>query len=60
MEEYDLRQQVQKKKEHLDVFPTELTKVPPDREVEFAIDLLPSNEPESRTPYRMAPTELEY
>jgi hypothetical protein len=45
-------------KEYLDVFPAELTKVPPDKEVEFAIDLLPTVEPVSRTPYRMAPTEL--
>jgi hypothetical protein len=44
--------------EYLDVFPAELTKVPPDKEVEFAIDLVPSAEPVSRTPYRMAPTEL--
>jgi hypothetical protein len=44
--------------EYLDMFPTELTKVPPDREVEFAIDLLPSAEPVSRTPYRMATTKL--
>jgi hypothetical protein len=36
-------------RECLDVFPTKLTEVPPDREVEFAIDLMPTVEPISRT-----------
>jgi hypothetical protein len=44
--------------EYLDVFPTESTQVPPDREVEFAIDIVPTAKPISQTPYRMAPTEL--
>jgi hypothetical protein len=44
--------------EYLDVFPTELTQVPPDREVEFAIDLVPTAELISQTPHRMALTEL--
>jgi hypothetical protein len=44
--------------EYLDVFPAELTEVPPDREVEFAIDLMPMAEPVSRTLYRMASAEL--
>ncbi|XP_070665153.1 uncharacterized protein [Malus domestica] len=41
-----------------DVFPDDLPGLPPDREVEFAIDLLPGTDPISLTPYRMAPTEL--
>jgi len=32
--------------------------LPPEREVEFAIEILPSTAPISVTPYRMAPTEL--
>ncbi|XP_039136414.1 uncharacterized protein LOC120273778 [Dioscorea cayenensis subsp. rotundata] len=41
-----------------DVFPEELPGLPPDREFEFAIDLLPGIAPISIPPYRMAPTEL--
>jgi hypothetical protein len=43
---------------YLDVFPTELTQVADDRKVEFVIDLVPTTEPISRTPYRMALTKL--
>ncbi|XP_070679270.1 uncharacterized protein [Malus domestica] len=41
-----------------DVFPDDLPGLPPDREVEFSIDLLPGTDPISLTPYRMAPAEL--
>ncbi|XP_076936783.1 uncharacterized protein LOC143604077 [Bidens hawaiensis] len=41
-----------------DVFPKELPGLPPDREVEFTIDLVPGAEPISKAPYRMAPLEL--
>ncbi|PPS01090.1 hypothetical protein GOBAR_AA19574 [Gossypium barbadense] len=41
-----------------DVFPEELPGLPPNREIEFAIDLLPGTAPISIAPYRMAPTEL--
>ena len=41
-----------------DVFPEELLGLPPHREVEFAIDVVPGATPESITPYRMAPIEL--
>ena len=44
--------------EFADVFPDELPGLPPDRELEFAIDLLPGTAPISMPPYRMAPTEL--
>jgi hypothetical protein len=44
--------------EYLDVFPTELTQVPPDREMTFAVDLIPTAEPVSWTPYQMARVEL--
>jgi len=42
-----------------DVFPDELPGLPPDRDVEFAIELVPRTTPISRRPYRMPPNELE-
>ena len=44
--------------EFLDVFPKDLPGLPPDRDVEFTIELEPSTAPISRRPYRMAPKEL--
>ena len=44
--------------EFLDVFPDELPGIPPEWEIDFAIDMLPSTQPISIPPYRMAPTEL--
>ena len=41
-----------------DVFPEELPGLPPDREIEFTIDVLPDTQPISIPPYRMAPAEL--
>jgi hypothetical protein len=41
-----------------DVFPDELPGLPPDREVEFAIELIPGTPPISRRPYRKPPNEL--
>ena len=39
-------------------FPNDIAGLPPDKEVEFTIDLIPGTEPISIPPYRMAPTEL--
>jgi hypothetical protein len=44
--------------EFVDVFPEELPGIPPEREIEFGIDLLPDTQPISIPPYRMAPAEL--
>ena len=44
--------------EFTDVFPEEITRLPPDREVDLAIELMPGTAPISRAPYRMAPLEL--
>ena len=41
-----------------DVFPEELPELPPHREIEFAIDIVPGATPASITPYRMVPLEL--
>jgi hypothetical protein len=41
-----------------DVFPEELPGMPPDRDIEFVIELKPSIEPIYKTPYRMATPEL--
>ena len=42
----------------LDVFPDELPGLPPQREIEFKIDLYPGTEPISISPNCMAPLEL--
>nr|GFC54771.1 hypothetical protein [Tanacetum cinerariifolium] len=41
-----------------DVFPDELPGIPPVREVEFNIEVIPGTEPISKATYRMAPVEL--
>jgi hypothetical protein len=41
-----------------DVFPDELPGMPPDRDIEFAIELQPGTASISKRPYRMPPTEL--
>ncbi|RHN60629.1 putative nucleotidyltransferase, Ribonuclease H [Medicago truncatula] len=40
------------------VFPDEIPDVPPEREVEFSIDLVPGTKPVSMAPYRMSASEL--
>jgi hypothetical protein len=45
-------------KDFPDVFPEKLQGIPPDREVEFVIDLLPGTAPISKRPYRMSVEEL--
>jgi hypothetical protein len=41
-----------------DVFPDELSGMPPDRDIEFVIELMPSTVPIFKTPYRMTTPEL--
>ena len=45
-------------KEFPEVFPDEIPDVPPEREVEFSIDLVPGTKPVSMAPYRMSASEL--
>ncbi|XP_035845936.1 uncharacterized protein LOC118492200 [Helianthus annuus] len=44
--------------DYSDVFPKELPGLPPDRQVEFRIDIIPGVAPVARAPYRLAPTEM--
>jgi len=43
--------------EFLEVF-QEVPGLPPDQEIEFAIELVPGTTPISKAPYRMAPAKL--
>ncbi|XP_052487971.1 uncharacterized protein LOC128041712 [Gossypium raimondii] len=45
-------------KDFSDVLPDELPGLPPSREVEFGIELLPGTAPVSIAPYKMAPKDL--
>jgi hypothetical protein len=45
--------------EFLDVFPDDLPSMPPDRDIEFIIELLPKTAPIAKLPYRMGVNELE-
>jgi hypothetical protein len=44
--------------EFTDVLPDDLPRLPPDRDVDFKIELLPGTTPISRRPYRMPPNKL--
>ncbi|GJX16242.1 putative reverse transcriptase domain-containing protein [Tanacetum coccineum] len=41
-----------------EVFPEDLPGLPPTRQVEFQIDLIPGAAPVARAPYRLAPSEI--
>ncbi|GJW45265.1 putative reverse transcriptase domain-containing protein [Tanacetum coccineum] len=40
------------------IFPEDLSGLPPTRQVEFQIDLMPGAAPVARAPYRLAPSEM--
>jgi hypothetical protein len=44
--------------EYPDVFPDDLPRMPPDRDIEFIIELQPGTAPISKRPYHMPPNEL--
>ena len=44
--------------EYPDVFPEELPGMPPDRDIEFVIELIPGTSPIAKRLYRMAASEL--
>ncbi|KAH0709554.1 hypothetical protein KY284_010981 [Solanum tuberosum] len=56
--EIPLIQSISVVKEFPEVFPDDLPGVPPEREIDFSIDILPDTRPISIPPYRMAPAEL--
>ncbi|GKC91642.1 putative reverse transcriptase domain-containing protein, partial [Tanacetum coccineum] len=45
-------------REFPEVFPEDLPGLPPVRQVEFKIDLIPGTTPIARAPYRLAPSEI--
>jgi hypothetical protein len=44
--------------EYPDIFPDDLPGMPPDRDIEFVLELQPGTAPISKRPYRMPPNEL--
>ena len=44
--------------EYVDIFPNDLPGMPPDREIEFIIELQPGTTPIPKRPYRMPQKEL--
>ncbi|GJS49782.1 putative reverse transcriptase domain-containing protein [Tanacetum coccineum] len=46
-------------RDFLEVFPDDLSGLPPIREIEFRIELIPGATPVAKSPYRLAPSELE-
>ncbi|GJU75975.1 putative nucleotidyltransferase, ribonuclease H [Tanacetum coccineum] len=49
---------VPKVQDFSEVFPEDLSGLPPTRQVEFQIDLVPGAAPVARAPYRLAPSEM--
>ncbi len=43
--------------EYQDIFPDELTSLPPERELVHEIELIPGAQPIARSPYKMSPSE---
>ncbi|GKD67617.1 hypothetical protein Tco_1321707 [Tanacetum coccineum] len=50
---------IQMVREFPEVFPKDLPGLPPVRQVEFQIDLIPGAAPVARAPYRLAPSEMQ-
>ncbi|XP_022032372.1 uncharacterized protein LOC110933459 [Helianthus annuus] len=51
-------EEVEVVKEFLDVFSEDLPGLPPERDVDFKIELYPDAKPVAKAPYRLAPTEM--
>ncbi|GKF95869.1 hypothetical protein Tco_0288604, partial [Tanacetum coccineum] len=43
----------------VDVFPEDLSGLPPQKQVEFRIDLIPGATPVAKSPYRLAPSKMQ-
>ncbi|GJX80534.1 putative reverse transcriptase domain-containing protein [Tanacetum coccineum] len=46
-------------RDFVDVFPEDLLGLPPQRQVEFRIDLVPGATPVAKSPYRLAPSKMQ-
>ncbi|GKF33052.1 putative reverse transcriptase domain-containing protein, partial [Tanacetum coccineum] len=46
-------------RDFVDVFPKDLSGLPPQRRVEFRIDLIPGATPVAKSPYRLAPSKMQ-
>ncbi|GJY20791.1 putative reverse transcriptase domain-containing protein [Tanacetum coccineum] len=46
-------------RDFVNVFPEDLSGLPPQRQVEFHIDLIPEATPVAKSPYRLAPSEMQ-
>ncbi|GJV50385.1 putative reverse transcriptase domain-containing protein [Tanacetum coccineum] len=46
-------------RDFVEVFPEDLSGLPPQRQVEFRIDLIPRATPVAKSPYRLAPSEMQ-
>ncbi|GJV05567.1 putative nucleotidyltransferase, ribonuclease H, partial [Tanacetum coccineum] len=46
-------------RDFVDVFPEDLSGLPPQRQVEFRIDLVPGATPVAKSPYRLAPSKMQ-
>ncbi|KAD3640201.1 hypothetical protein E3N88_29424 [Mikania micrantha] len=46
-------------RDYADVFPDDLPGLPPERSVQFRIDLIPGATPVAKSPYRLAPSEMQ-
>ncbi|KAD2805347.1 hypothetical protein E3N88_38724 [Mikania micrantha] len=57
--EDDIPKEIPVVSEYLDVFPDELPGLPPRRQVEFRINLIPGAAPVAKAPYRLAPSEMQ-
>jgi hypothetical protein len=44
--------------EYRDIFLEEIPGLPPKRDIDFSIELMPGAVPASKVPYRMSPPEL--
>jgi hypothetical protein len=44
--------------EFLDVFPDDLPRMPPERDIDFKIELQPNTAPIAKAPYKILPAEL--
>ncbi|GJR09474.1 putative reverse transcriptase domain-containing protein [Tanacetum coccineum] len=57
--EIDKQEEIVVVRDYPEVFPDDLLGLPPFREIEFLIELVPGAIPVAKSPYRLAPSEME-